>query len=106
MATNSNQTASMEQRAECREYTQHTHLTKGDALDDVELTSQHAIQQSLMEPTCAGRDQESTGQKRPRPEAEEGDDSATKCARKGPAHEYHQWQYQLGQGERAYWKNF
>ena len=61
MATNSNQTASMEQRAECREYTQHT--------------------------SGAGKEQKSTGQKRhrPDPEAEAGDDSATKCARKDPA---------------------
>ena len=61
MATNSNQTASMEQRAECREYTQHT--------------------------SGAGKEPKSTGQKRhrPDPEAEAGDDSATKCARKDPA---------------------
>lgn len=33
----------------------------------------------------AGKEQESTGQKRHRPEDEAGDDSATKCARKDPA---------------------
>ena len=63
-APKTDETASMEQRAECREYTQHT--------------------------SDAGKEQESTGQNRPRPEEEEGeekegDDSTTQCARKDPA---------------------